>query len=988
MPRSAPARDAADARFRSESTARIAGGAAKPGHDDPALAPLVKGLTAAQAEAVAHEDGPLLVLAAAGSGKTLTITRRIAYLIGRGNPPWSILALTFTNKAATEMRERIERLVPPAVGTARGLTVSTFHTFCARLLRRYAEKVGLDADYSIYDTGDQRAAIKTVTERLNLSPKNFPPDAVASNISNAKNKLTGPAEFKRAAGDFWSRQFARIYEEYEAYLRKNNAVDFDDLLFHVATLLRDDEEVRAELQARYRHILIDEYQDTNHAQFVIADSLAAKHRHICVVGDPDQSIYGWRGADITNILEFQEHYPEARVVKLGENFRSTAPILHAADHLIKHNKHRKDKPLYTTKVGGEKPVVMTCADEHHEAVVVADWLTELNRDHGLPWKGMAVFYRTNALSRVMEAALRERTIPYVIVRGTAFYERKEVKDAIGYLRLTLNPHDNVAVERVLNEPPRGIGDTTVKKVQAFAREHGLSLFDAMARCREVSELNARAISAIEKFVRMVRGWRGEDAAGGPAAAIANRGETVGELAQLASRVVTESGLEAHYRKSGTDEDAQRLDNLDELVSSAAEFENDFDVAKAAGAMTDPLADDPFVALDLTMLPPLDAPEGFEADGDESDDQSDLAVDEDADIAAEGGSDKCRIETAKGAPSLAPRERDEELVGGGEGVYPRPVSRGPGVPPLAPVRSDEAHGLFSDLIPSDTPSPALPRGAGEGDTSAARERAPEDLMRSLSRAPEQPEPSALPSAAAAGPSTLFIKLRAYLEQVALVSDVEAFDPDAGAVTLMTLHAAKGLEFPAVAMIGLEEGLLPHGRARESDMDLEEERRLAFVGITRAKERLLITHALCRTIRGMREPTMTSRFLAQLPEDGIEWRGARRRAHLDDDEGTDVDALDVRAGSVADFLSRGGSGTRRSAPGGRDATWSGRSGVASRPAGVSNQPFPVGSRVMHPQFGEGSVESAGAAGQHTRLRVRFRDAGVKTLIAEYARLQRLA
>lgn len=791
----------------------------------PQHAALLDGLTETQVQAVVHTEGPLLVLAAAGSGKTLTITRRVAYLIAQGNPPWSILALTFTNKAATEMRERIERIIPHQAGTARGLVVSTFHAFCARLLRRYAERVGLNGNYTIYDAGDQRSAIKEALDRLDLSRSNFPPESMSARISNAKNAMQRVEDVRANGGDFWSKQFTRVYEEYEKTLRQNNAVDFDDLLLHIATLLRDDGEVREELRQRFRHVLIDEYQDTNHAQFLIADGLASGHRQICVVGDPDQSIYGWRGADISNILEFQEHYPEAAVVKLGENFRSTAPILHVADHLIKHNAKRKDKPLFTRRPGGEKPIVRTCIDEHHEAEFVASCLDTLNREHGLAWKDMAIFYRTNALSRNIEAALREKQIPHVLVRGTAFYDRKEIRDALGYLRVVLNPGDGVSLKRIINEPARGIGKTTINRLEQFANEHRITLFEALLRCRELADLNARAVGAVERFARLVQDWRGESSFMGV--------ETIGELAELVRRIVTESGMEAALNAGRSEDDAQRLDNLNELVTAVTEFEEKFIAQQAAGvdAMTDPFA--------------------FEL----------------------------------------------------------------------------------DELPEETAEPPL-----------------------------------------------MAKLRAYLEQVALVSDVEAFDPDAGAVMLMTLHAAKGLEFPVVVMIGLEENLLPHSRSRESDAELEEERRLCFVGITRAMQRLVLTHATVRTWRGMREPTITSRFLGDLPEEGIEWHGREEAARFHG--GFEAEAApdwDRRPGSTTGAR-REKSEIDHSAEIRAVQQWSRGGGDASG--------FPVGCLVRHPQFGDGTVDAVTRSGRHTRVRVRFRDVGTKTLIAEYARLERLS
>ncbi|MFG0330930.1 MAG: ATP-dependent helicase [Phycisphaerales bacterium] len=785
---------------------------------DPAELPeVLRGLTGPQREAVLHEDGPMLVLAAAGSGKTRVITHRIAWLIEQGAPPWSILALTFTNKAAGEMRERVERLLPPSHGVSRGLVVSTFHAFAARLMRRYGESVGLSTDYTIYDTADQRAAIKKVIADLDYSTSNFKPDAVLSSISNAKNKLVGPDEFLANAGDFWDRSIGKIYAGYAKALRDANAVDFDDLLLYTAKLLREDDEVRQELQQRFNHILIDEYQDTNHAQFVIAHTLASRSRNICVVGDPDQSIYGWRGADISNILEFEAHYPEARIVKLGENFRSTAPILRIADHLIKHNRQRHDKPLFTTKEGGNPPIMCACIDEHHEAAIVVRFLQRLSEEHDLPWKAMAVFYRTNALSRVLEGALRDAGIPYTIVRGTAFYQRKEIKDAIAYLRVALNPQDEVSLRRVINNPPRGIGKTTLQKLEVFAIDQGIDFFTALLRVREVTDLNARAIGAVERFAKMARSWR--DAGDYMGA------EVTGELAEFVSRVINESGLEGHFRKSATDEDLERLENLNELVSSAADFETDYETMAAGPQSFDPFA----------------------------------------------------------APGEAP--------------------------------------------PDDEPS-------------------------------------------------LMSKLRAYLEFVTLVSDADAVDPESGAVTLMTLHAAKGLEFPAVAIVGLEEGILPHSRARESEAELEEERRLCFVGLTRAQQYLMLTCANTRSFRGIPEATIPSRFLDQLPEDDLEWVGERRPTYADDPWGGGDTGGTREIGSW-----------RRSLTGSTSAPATGPGPGGGGAGGREDNPYPVGCRVRHPQFGVGEVESVTRASQHTRVRIRFQQAGVKTLITQYARLARI-
>ncbi len=750
---------------------------------------LLKGLTAEQAQAVMHGCGPMLVLASAGSGKTTVITRRIAMLLARGVKPWHILALTFTNKAAGEMRERVARVLGEDALNSSGLTVTTFHSFCARVLRRYADRCGLNPDYTIYDSADQKSAMKSALERLNISTQHVTPDAVLGVISGAKNQLVGPDEFRHYARDYFDSQVAKAYPAYAKALKDANAVDFDDLLFFVARLLRDDEAVRDEMRQRHRHMLIDEYQDTNHAQFVIARALADGTRNICVVGDPDQSIYGWRGADIRNILEFNQHYPEA-------------------------------------VVGGSKAILCTCWDHDDEAARVANFLAEMEKTGceregggGLPWKQMAIFYRTNALSRTLESALREREIPYTIARGTAFYDRKEIKDALAYLRLIVNPQDEVSLQRIVNTPPRGIGDTTMEKVEAFARANSIGLFDALLRSREVPDLSARATAALEKFARMVQAWIRDVQNGGAAGSFMGAVVRV-ELRELVMRVLKESGLAEHFRKSGTDEDRERLENLDELVNAAAEF---------------------------------DAQGGLAADGD--------------------------------------------------------------------------------------------------DTAAGEDTPPHE------------------------DDTLTTRLRAYLESVALVSDADSIDPERGAVTLMTLHTAKGLEFDAVAIVGLEEGLLPHSMSREEDDNAEEERRLFFVGITRARKHLLITTTRSRLVHGRTEDRIPSRFLSELPEDDIE-----------------------RVGAVSEFAGTrnwGGSPEEQ-----RAGQWGRRAGRErsefddpdsaswGSPASGATQglPWSRGQRVAHPQFGRGTVHNVSRLGQHTRVQINFDHVGMKTLIAEYARLEK--
>jgi DNA helicase II / ATP-dependent DNA helicase PcrA len=809
-------------------------------HDNAETDPLLADLTEPQRQAVLHTEGPLLLVAAAGSGKTRTITRRIAHLVRVGIPPWSILALTFTNKAAAEMRERVYALLGGEHGAetraTRGLTVTTFHSLCARLLRRYAQVAGLPGikpDYTIYDSADQAALMKKVLASMDLSTSNWPPRSVLGAISNAKNALLDAAAFAGTVHDFYGKTIAKVYAAYERALRAANAVDFDDLLLLTARMLKEEALVREECQRRWQYLLIDEYQDTNRAQFVIASLLAGGgdaggvraggQPNICVVGDADQSIYRWRGADVANILDFERQYPGCRVITLGENFRSTAPILAVADALIRHNKQRRHKDLFTRREGGAKVEVTLCRDERHEAELVVDWLRMLHAEGttafraapdlarpdsghespGLPWRDMAIFYRNNALSRVMEDAMRTAGIPYIIARGTAFYEREEVKSALAYLRIVANPADEVSLSRIINNPTRGIGDASLRQLEVYTAAHGLTLFQALRQAERIAGISARARGAMQRFTQMIDDWTGSGAFMGAGVS--------GSLAELVQRIITESGLEKMYneqaRAGKSEADMERPENLAELVSSARQFELEYD-------------------------PGADPAQDF------------------------------------------------------------PVLSAPAAPPLL--------GL----------------------------------------------------------------LRGYLESVSLVADADTVDPAQGAVMLMTLHAAKGLEFPAVAMIGLEENILPHARARESEADLEEERRLCFVGITRAMRRLLITSARYRTIRGIPERSIPSRFLGELG----------RQHLLISDQSDALGDLEGWADSVG--FSEG------------ETRYGGRGPARAAPRANSNPGarFPVGSMVRHPQFGMGRVLSI-TGGANARAQIQFQDVGTKTLVLEFARLERV-
>jgi len=770
---------------------------------------ILEGMTQAQRDAVTHLDGPALVLAGPGSGKTRVITRRIAWLVAQGIPPWQILAVTFTNKAASEMRRRVEELLPADLPGRRGLVVATFHSFAVQFLRRHAEAAGIPADFAIFDSADQREALKQAIAAADLAVAQWPVAGVASSISQQKNALRTPEEWAKVAVDWRERTLLRIWREYEAQLRRSKALDFDDLLVRTAMLLRSREEVRTAARERFRYLLIDEYQDTNHAQFTIAHAIAGSEGNLFAVGDPDQSIYGWRGADLSNILEFEQTYPQARVLPLGQNFRSTRRIVEAAAGLIEHNRRRKAKRIHSELEVGEPPRIVRCLDERHEAEMVASAIEQASLD-GMALREMAILYRVNALSRVLEEVLRRRGIAYVIARGTAFYERREVKDALAYLRLLANPADEISLRRIVNVPARGLGDVAIRRLEAWAIDRGIGLFDALERAGEVEGLSSRAIGAAVKFAGIVRGWRKVAATEAP--------ELLGDLV---STVLRESGLEARHAAGDEEEELQRRANLAELVSAAGEW----------------------------SMP----------------------------------------ESAEAIPDVAAEARRESVA-------------------------------------------TLP-GLGEPGPEGA---------------------------------TLLDALRTWLEGVALVSDADQIDPDRGSVTLLTLHAAKGLEFPFVAMVGLEQGTLPHQRAETSDDELEEERRLCFVGMTRAERRLLLTSAATRTIRGITQSTVESQFVRELPESAVvraggESRGSTARTSLGEDRGSSSEeGLDDLGPRIEyEDSPRGGLGAR----------------------------FPVGSLVRHARFGLGRIEAVMPRGRATSVRVHFREVGVKTLVLEYAKLERI-
>ena len=630
---------------------------------------LFQDLNPPQREAVTHPGGPLLILAGAGSGKTRVLAYRVAYLLRHQSiAPARILAVTFTNKAANEMRERVDRLVGTAV--AQAIWIGTFHHICSRILRRNGDRVGVGRNFLIFDEDDQRAVIRQCLKGLGLDERRFPPAVVLALIDRAKNEGVDHLAYAERANGWYEEVVARVFNAYQRTLREQNALDFDDLLLEVVRLFGEAAEVKEEYQDRFQHVLVDEYQDTNRAQYLIIRTLAEKHRNICVVGDDDQSIYGWRGADVRNILEFEQDYPDATIVKLEQNYRSTKTILQAAGEVIQHNPHRHRKALWTANPAGEPIVLYEAFDGHDEARFVVDEIARL-RD-GLRYRDFVVLYRTNAQSRLFEEQCLRAGIPYTIVGGVRFYERKEIRDIIAYLRLALIPADDASLTRIINVPRRGIGDVSFGRLEAYARGHGLSVLEAMAQPEALEDLPKAAQRTAAELVDLIARLRDR----------ASRVRTT----DLIDAAIVETGYQAMLEAEGTDEAYSRLENLRELVTVAKEFED---------------------------------------------------------------------------------------VTGEEG------------------------------------------------------------------------------------------LNAFLQHLALVTDLDTWQEQVDRVTLMTLHSAKGLEFAVVFLAGLEEGLFPHARALEEAEGLEEERRLCYVGMTRAKQHLYLSHARTRTIFGSTMPGVPSRFLEEVP-----------------------------------------------------------------------------------------------------------------------------
>lgn len=736
------------------------------------------GLNPQQAEAVINTEGPMLIMAGAGSGKTKVLTCRVANLLQKGVRPYRILAITFTNKAAAEMRERVNNMSGPA---AKDVWLFTFHAFCARFLRMEIDKLpGYGGNFAIYDTADSQNLIKQILKEMNLDDKRFQPSGILSRISNAKNALQDAAAFARQAGDFYEQKVADIYSRYEQKLQLNNALDFDDLLMLSIKLLQENKEVREKYQDRFDYLLVDEYQDTNHAQYLLTKFLAAKHRNICVVGDADQSIYGWRGADIQNILDFEKDYPDAKVIKLEQNYRSTQIILDAANAVIENNTGRKPKNLWTENKSGADIIYFQAVDERDEARFVIEQLQNLQRTENKKLGDMAILYRTNTQSRIFEEMLIKSGISYNMVGGLKFYERKEIKDIIAYLRVIFNPADSLSLLRIINVPKRGIGDASLSKIQAYAAANNVSLFEAVSNAAAIDGLSSRFVSKLDDLAGIIFELMN----------LANEAP----VEDLIDRVLRDTGYLEELENERTPQAQSRIDNLHELISVAQEF----------------------------------------------------------------------------------------------------------------AASEEENNLEN-----------------------------------------------------------------FLAHVALVSDIDDTELGEDAITLMTLHSSKGLEFPVVFLVGMEEGLFPHARTLMDETEIEEERRLCYVGITRAKEKLFLSSTKMRTIYGNTVTYPPSRFLQEIPARLVKTIKRQER----------FSALENFKQVSEKYSAR---------PQKPASTFNPHSFMPQKPAaaaGGTGTRFNTGDRVSHSKWGEGMVVSVKDSPDGQEVKVAFAGAGVRSLLTKYAVLKKL-
>lgn len=764
-------------------------------YDAPAPAPKpakslvdIDSLNPAQREAVLTTEGPLLVLAGAGSGKTRVLTFRIAHMLGDlGVKPWQILAITFTNKAAAEMRERLAALIPS--GT-RGMWVCTFHAMCVRMLREDADLLGYTGQFTIYDDDDSKRMVRDIMQALGIEQKQFPINMIRSKISSAKNAMIGPEDMLKSADSPNDKKAAQVYLELERRLRAANAMDFDDLLVRTLELLRTRPEVLDKYQERFRYISVDEYQDTNHVQYEIANLLAAKYQNLMVVGDDDQSIYSWRGADITNILDFEKDFKNCKTVKLEQNYRSTGHILSAANAVVRHNSQRKDKRLFTAEGDGEKIQAFQASDERDEGRWIAGEIEKLHAK-GTSYDDIAVFYRTNAQSRILEDMFLRAGVPYKIVGGTRFFDRAEIRDVMAYLKMIVNPADEMSVKRVINTPRRGIGSTSIQKIEQLARDNRCSFFQACEiACAETGMFSAKVRNGLSSFVSLVREGRRMD----------------GELKDVVEMIVDKTGLLQAFRAEGTMESESRAENIQEFLGVAAEFEETHEDIEGT----------------------LESLEELRAAGV-------------ADVPA--GAEPEPVVVSAPAPEpgpSAPASSFEALVGARDAAGSNPLDN-LAAPALSP-QDALAAAITGNAYAAPTEMPA---GAVHAD----------EIERTY------------------GPLTCKA-LPALMEWLALRSDLDSLAGETHAITMMTIHSAKGLEFPAVFVAGMEEGIFPHVHDFGGSDDpgkLEEERRLAYVAITRARKRLFLTYAATRRTYGSTSANPRSRFLNEIPFEDIEFSG---------------------------------------------------------------------------------------------------------------------
>lgn len=762
---------------------------------------LLAGLNDKQVEAVKWTEGPLLVLAGAGSGKTRVLTHRVAYLIQEKNVfPWNILAITFTNKAATEMRERVGKLLGE---DARDVWVSTFHALCVRILRRDAEKINYSRSFTIAATSEQRTLVKHICADLNIDTKKFDPRTILSTISNAKNALETPKDFADKASKPYEKMVAKVYERYQHELEEDSAMDFDDLIMKTIQLFESDSETLDYYQEKFRYIHVDEYQDTNDAQYKLVSMLAKKYQNLCVVGDNDQSIYGWRGANMNNILNFEHDYPKAHTVLLEQNYRSTKTILSAANDVIQNNVYRKPKKLWTTNPQGDKISYYRAQNEHDEARYVVSQIETMKEQKHMKFNDFAVLYRTNAQSRVIEETFMKSTVPYTMVGGHKFYDRKEIRDVLAYLTLLVNPRDSISFTRVVNTPKRGIGTTTVERLRDFARSINAPLLAASQQVENATAINGRARNKLADFGNLI--------------ADLTKQAAILSLTELTQQVLERSGYNKMIKDDHSLESQARRENLDEFLSVTKEFDDEH-------------------------------------------------KDDDA----------------------APNE----------------------------------------------------------------------------------------------------KLSTFLSDLALVSDQDDVDEQAPAVTMMTLHAAKGLEFPVVFLVGMEEGIFPLSRSAIDDDELEEERRLAYVGITRAQKKLFITNAYSRLLYGRVQRNPESRFVTEIDPALLQEDNAYG-SHGAGNGNFSTTGRSVPFGGSGDRNYRAATAT----------TWGSQGHHHYRDAGKRVPPktntgtgaekvaWKTGDKVSHKKWGTGTVIAVKGTGDDMELDIAFPDEGVKRLLASFAPLQRV-